>query len=102
MAKCIQWSNKVGGGGTSFHGHTIVTTINKLYQKFGEPYNEQNDGSDKCNFDWLGLTDGGDVFTIYDWKEYRSIGLNEDIKFHIGAKDAETASQAKFELELIL
>lgn len=84
--------------GTSFHGTTIKTTVAKLRQLVGEPASESNDGSDKVNFDWVCRTDSGDLFTIYDWKEYRVIDENEQIEFHIGASDAEISCDAYDEL----
>ena len=84
--------------GTSFHDAKIKTTISKLRQLVGEPASEQNDGSDKVNFDWTCKTSKGDIFTIYDWKEYRAIDEDETIEFHIGADTAEISFDALDEL----
>ena len=70
--------------GTSFHGTTITTTVEKLRKVLGEPKYSPNDGEDKVNFEWQAETESGDVFTVYDWKEYRSIEEDERIEFHIG------------------
>jgi hypothetical protein len=40
----------------------------------------------------------GDVFTIYDWKEYRSLKLTEIINWHIGAKSRSISIQALDEI----
>jgi hypothetical protein len=85
-------------GGTSFHGTTIKTTAGKLKELFPNSYYEQNDGSDKCNYDFTLETSTGDVFTIYDWKMYRPIGDNEMVSFHIGGLNSTVTVQAKNEL----
>jgi hypothetical protein len=64
----------------------------------GGPQHLQNDGSDKTNVDYECETENGDVFSIYDWKEYRSIGMNETIEFHIGGMGRSVTEQAKEEL----
>lgn len=84
--------------GTSFHDTTITTTLSKLIIALGEPQHLQNDGSDKTNVNYKCETENGDVFTIYDWKEYRSIGMNEIIEFHIGGNSRSVTEQAKKEL----
>lgn len=89
-------SNK--NASTSFHFITIRTTVNKLTEVLGEAQIIDNTGDDKVNFDWNCETEDGDVFTIYDWKEYRPIGLNEMIEFHIGGESKSITEQAKMEL----
>jgi hypothetical protein len=89
-------SNKNGGG--SFHDTTIRTTVNKLSNALGEAQCIDNSGDDKTNFDWNCETEDGDVFTIYDWKEYRSIRPDEMIEFHIGGKNRSITEKAKREL----
>jgi hypothetical protein len=83
---------------TSFHFTTIKTTVNKLVEVLGEPQCEDNTGEDKVNFDWNCETEDGEVFTIYDWKEYRRIYGDENIEFHIGGKDKSITEKAKKEL----
>jgi hypothetical protein len=68
----------------------------------GEPQCFQNDGSDKTNIDYECETKTGDIFTIYDWKEYRPIGMNETIEFHIGGMSRAITERAKDELEELL
>jgi hypothetical protein len=94
MAKLTEQS----ADGTSFHGTTIRTTVNKIAEAIGEPQYEDNTGSDKTNFDWLCETEDGEVFTIYDWKEYRSIHGEELVDFHIGGYDKIVTEKAKREL----
>ena len=83
--------------GTSFYGTTITTTVAKLKKLLGEPYSN-NTGEDKVNFDWDCETEDGDVFTVYDWKEYREISEDEFIEFHIGAISKQISEQAKQEI----
>ena len=84
--------------GTSFHGHEIVCTPKDLKQILGEPTYEQNYGKDKVNLEWVCETEDGEVFTIYDWKEYRTISEDEDIQWHLGGHSANVTSKAFFEL----
>ena len=85
--------------GTSFTGATFDASVNQLKKIFGEPDNEDNTGEDKVNFDWDLETDDGDVFTIYDWKEYRVIDKDEIIGWHIGAKSRLVAIIAMDEVK---
>jgi len=87
---------------TSFHGSTIKTTVRKLIEKVGQPQYGSNNGEDKTNFDWICETNLGGVFTIYDWKEYRTLDLDEVIEFHIGGHSKYVTEHAKEELENIL
>ena len=81
--------------GTSFHSTTINCSVSTLRKVLGEPYCEGNDGKDKVNFEWIMETDDGGVFTVYDWKEYRTLNENEMIEWHIGGHDRTVTSQAK-------
>lgn len=88
--------------GTSFHDSKILTSISELKEKFGEPRYEENFGTDKTNIEWVGETENGDIFTIYDWKEYRVLSETEYIYFNIGAKEKWISEQAKNELVKLL
>lgn len=81
-------------GGTSYHMMNITTTVDKLIDAIGAPQIEDNDGNDKVNVEWICELSDGTVFTIYDWKEYRPIDYNEEIEFHIGAKDKAASQRA--------
>ena len=70
--------------GTSWFNSTVTATVDQLIQVLGDPVYAENDGEDKVNFEWNGETDGGAVFTVYDWKEYRRIAMDEEIEWHIG------------------
>jgi hypothetical protein len=79
MKKTLKSAN-----GTSFHDTTIKSSVLTLTKILGEPHYSGNDGNDKTNFEWQMETDNGDVFTVYDWKEYRPLNENEIIEWHIG------------------
>jgi hypothetical protein len=98
MAKLTEKS----ANGTSFYDTVIRTTVNKLVEAVGKAQWENNSGDDKTNFNWICETEDGDVFTIYDWKEYRSIRLDETIEFHIGGESKSITDKAKRELLEIL
>lgn len=70
--------------GTSWHGATVTASVNELTRILGNPSCATNDGEDKTNFEWWMSTANGDVFTIYDWKEYRTLSHDEPIDWHIG------------------
>ena len=83
--------------GTSFQNVTFKASVQDLTNVFGEPYNN-NTGEDKVNFEWDMETENGDVFTIYDWKEYRKIDLDEQIEWHIGSHSREISGEAQYEV----
>ena len=87
--------------GTSFHGTTITTSVGKLKSLFPNSYESQNDGEDKSNYDFT-LEVNGNIFTIYDWNEYRPIEDDEQISFHIGGHNSEITETAKSELLKLL
>ena len=86
--------------GTSFHNSTVSCSVLTLKKILGEPVYECNDGSNKTNFDWEMETDNGDIFTVYDWKEYRTLKEDEIIQWHIGGMSKQITEQAKHEIEL--
>lgn len=88
--------------GTSFHDSVVVTTVNKLKQVLGKPHFDDNDGRDKINFEWRMELADGNVFTVYDYKEYRKLDLNELIEWHIGGMHPDVTERAKVCIELEL
>jgi hypothetical protein len=84
--------------GTSFHGVTIRASVDQLTKAFGDPSMDSNWGEDKVNFEWEMETDEGEVFCIYDWKEYRPIGRDEFVTWHIGAKSKSVSNDAEREI----
>jgi hypothetical protein len=88
--------------GTSFHQVTFKATVNQLILTLGEPHWVYNTGEEKVNFEWNMETEEGDVFTAYDWKEYKVLDLDEVIEWHIGAHSKSVSNVAKEELEKVL
>jgi hypothetical protein len=88
--------------GTSFHDYTIRASYNDLVQAIGEPQYAENTGRDKVNYQWDMETSYGNLFTIYDWKEYRCVRDNTIIEWHIGALSSEDSALAQNELENLL
>jgi hypothetical protein len=88
--------------GTSFYDVTFDASVKQIIKIFGEPSYKDNCGNDKVNFEWDMETIDGDVFTIYDWKEYRKLKLTEIVEWHIGANSRSVSMQALDEiLELL-
>lgn len=72
--------------GTSYYGHTLISTVNKIAEAIGEPHSGPS-GDGKTSVEWRFVTDNGLVFTIYDWKDYDNpASKNRDrlYAFHIG------------------
>lgn len=85
--------------GTSFY-HTVVrATPGELRQVLGVPFYSGNDGRDKTNIEWNIQTDSGDIFTVYDWKEYRPLDEHEEVEWHIGGHSKAITDQAAEEIE---
>ena len=84
--------------GTSFYGDVIVTTANKLTEIFGE----SEGSSDKTIYLWSLEDENGDVFTIYDYKNYGGLGFDAVESFHIGAHSGKIANKVKIELEKLI
>jgi hypothetical protein len=93
MKKTLQSVN-----GTSFHDTTIKFSVSTLTKILGEPRYSGNDGNDKTNFEWQMETDNGDVFTVYDWKEYRPLNESEIIEWHIGGMNKNITETAVREI----
>ena len=88
--------------GTSFHGVTVDASVNQLINALGEPSYVSNTGEDKTNFEWFMETDEGGVFTIYDWKHYRPLDLDEIINWHIGAHSRLISWDAQDEIRYMV
>ena len=84
--------------GTSFHGVTLTVTPQKLIDVLGEPDFFDNDGHDKVNMEYDLETKDEISFTIYDWKEYRPLQMDELIEFHIGGFSYSQCVYAKNEV----
>jgi hypothetical protein len=88
--------------GTSFCNTTIKATVSQLIEILGQPNFADNDGEDKVNFEWERENSRGNVFTVYDWKNYRPIGKDENIEWHIGGFNNSDTEQAKEDINAAL
>ena len=95
---------KVGNfnaNGSCFQGHMPKgTTYQSLVKVFGEP-NEHGYGDGKVTVEWRGKIDG-ELFTIYDWKEYRPISQSEIIGWHIGGESSKVTRKALNEIAMMI
>ena len=87
--------------GTSFHNHVIKASKSQIVKAIGEPDYEE-EIMEKVQNEWVCETDNGDVFTIYDWKEYRSYDDNKIIEWHIGGHNSQITKQAQDEIKTLL
>ena len=88
---------------SSFHDNIVRASVNELKKVLANPPSKQtNNGQEKTNFEWNGTTIDDDVFSIYDWKEYRSISEDEQIDWHIGSHSRIKTSTIADRLELDL
>lgn len=94
-------ATKKSASGTSFHGTTFKATPQQLVDLFTPDY-DANDGRDKTNFDFTLETESGDVFTIYDWKYYRRLRMDERVEWHVGAFNGEVSEQGEKEILALL
>jgi hypothetical protein len=85
--------------GTSFYGDTVTCSPQLLFDLIGEPQEAGNTGRDKVNYQWVCETDEGDLFTIYDYKEYRPLSNDEQVEWHIGARSSKISRYAKDYIE---
>lgn len=85
--------------GSSFHDNIIYATPNELKHILGEPAYEENTGDNKINMEWYIQMSDGNMFTIYDYKEYRPLHSNCPYEWHIGGHDKFSTHLAKTLLE---
>ncbi len=88
--------------GTSFHDSTVIATVDQLIHILGEPVDDSNTGQDKVNFEWEMELETGEVFTVYDYKEYRMLRTDEMVEWHIGGFNVYTTNQAAREINQAL
>lgn len=86
-------------GGTSYHGHKIITTLRILWDAIGHP--DEWGWDEKTQHHWTRETEDGEVFTIYDY-HWPKISLDREVQWHIGAKNAIVAAKAQREIEDLL
>lgn len=75
----------------------MTASFDTLVAIFGEPTYDITDRDEKVNFEWV-LTDGFDVVTIYNWKDYdggRRAQSDDSYEWHIGGKSKIHALKLK-------
>jgi hypothetical protein len=82
--------------GTSFHDSIIRASINQLNDCLWQGTFYGFD--DKVSWEWECELENGKVFTIYDWKEYRKLGKDELVNWHIGGVNRMVTQQAYSEI----
>lgn len=70
--------------GSSFHNDVIYATPNEMKYILGKPTYEENTGEDKINMEWRMQMHDGNMFTVYDYKEYKPLHPNGQVEWHIG------------------
>ena len=98
---------KANANGTSFHGATIFTTVDRIKALLGDP---AWTNGDKSRYNWiLTWTDEMDidpetgtpekhVVTIYDWRERFDFSEQTVVEFHIGGFDKVQTWNVKYYL----
>lgn len=87
--------------GTSFYNHTVWASRAELTEALGAP-TTVGTLEEKVQYEWERETDQGDVFTIYDWKEYAQHSAAARLVWHIGAQSAAAGECALRETESAL
>lgn len=98
----VMCNNGVNVVGTSFHGVTIRSTVNKLEKALGKP--TDGDGGYKVNYGWdIKILHEGSEFvaSVYDWKDGH-FTRDQEIDFHIGgfSKTEELIAKGYIEKKL--
>ena len=81
--------------GTSFHDQVILETPANMIKFLGEPHEV---GGDKTNMEWFMETEDGTVFTVYDWKNYGGIRMDQVVEWHIGGHSKTDTIKARQEI----
>lgn len=81
--------------GTSFFDTVLSETPSNMIKLLGKPHYT---GGDKTNMEWEMETSDGTVFTIYDWKNYGGISMDQVVEWHIGGFDRRDTLKAVEEL----
>lgn len=85
---------------TGYYGNFIEASFFDLVHLFGLP--SINNGEDKVNYEWELQTEDGIPFTLYDWKYYRPLLIEEPIIWHIGADSREHSKIIQQKLDTLL
>jgi len=80
----------------------LVATPEKLTSLLGENTYGWNCGDDKVNMGWDCETEDGDVFTIYDYKTYRPLKMDDIVHWNLGGFSKETTEKGLIEMTTML
>lgn len=83
---------------TSYFFVDVPATPAELMRLFPESFDGDNCGDDKVNISFKLETEDGRVFTMYDWKYYRPLDMDETVYWHIGGFDEESTVQGAKEV----
>jgi hypothetical protein len=86
--------------GTSYHGDFIKASFFQLTHLFGLP--SINSCEPKVNYEWELQSEDGISFTLYDWKYYRPLLIEEAIEWNIGTDIKEHSKIIKERLDNLL
>lgn len=89
----MQSSLEIEVDGTSWHGTTIVATLQDMLRVLGDDHQS----TDKTTHDWYCKTKDGDVFTVYNWKSGHP-APNQKVTWNIGGYSKESTEKAKKEI----
>ena len=92
MTKILPLSNLSQINGTSFHGCTILASVNEIRSKLD--VDVASYGGDKTNFEFDLELEDGTPFTIYDWKEGDWVDEDTTLYYHIGSRTAGDSRRA--------
>ena len=87
--------------GTSFHGTTFKASPNQLIESLGEMTSHKS-GDSKTSMEWVRELNDAEVFTVYDWKYYREIDMDEVIEWNVGGRSSRVTEKAKEEILTLL
>lgn len=91
FVKSPKLTNKTTNG-TSYFGINVNTTMRKLIEVLGKANGESCAKVDYC---WDCELSTGEVFTIYDWKSFRKIRMDDVVDFHVGGFNKEDTIKAQ-------
>ena len=91
-------SNIAASNGTSYYGYHIIAIPQRLIDLFGQPTFE-GVSCDGGQMEWV-LEHNGNCITIYD-RRRSPYGLNEQVRWHIGAHTPIAGMNAASELRRI-
>jgi hypothetical protein len=87
LVAASKWRRGGSMNGTSLIGY-VVTTYDKIFNTFGEPYYTSDDPSDKVPAEWVITFKDGKVATIYVYKT-GGVVPKEEYRWHVGGNSRD-------------